>query len=409
LLLHDDLERAAFQADVYPGFPPEVLDQIREGLADFTTIRATTSSRFRLSPIARIRSLISSQDDAVERDRLVWEALDRSTRAGPVVFEHAFGAAETTKERVSALLAMHHASHRDAQRATSFLEEISEGHDVEVAEWATMLLQESVATATGDAGRLAEPVSTREFVHRPDRRFDLTMPLLFSGVAYTRIGGVTKKTVLSPLWFERVLGEAMVCLRADTYRTQLVLEKRVGGLHADGSPHYEIFPFAGTTEDRAPGVYLHRYWANLRRPYYPSGRTEQIDRGEAVVTGMPMTFARIAETSAPRRYWLDGQPLAETVRGQFFGYGHIEPGTLLKNRLAMGPGNFQLTPKIHPVSGKPSNTRFYGTFYGKIDDFDGDGRLDMNARPPHCLADGRLDYLGDGTLARDPVRPDDWT
>ncbi len=75
----------------------------------------------------------------------------------------------------------------------------------------------------------------------------------------------------------------------------------------------------------------------------------------------------------------------------------------------MGPGNFQLTPKIHPVSGKESNTRFYGTFYGKIDDFDGDGKLDMNTRPPHCTVDGRLDYLGDGTLAKDPVRPGDWT
>lgn len=408
ILLHSDLETFAFRSDEYPGFPQPVLNQIREGIPDFVRTRAIPTSRFRLPSVARLFSALATESSPIERDRLVWESLDRASTLKPKQFENAFLAAASLKERVSAMLAMHHVSHRSPGQVIGFFEELSEGGDVEIAEWAKMLLLEIVATATNDPTRLEEPVSSRDFVYVENKPFDLTMPLLFSGVAHTTIGGVTKKTVLSPLWFENVLGEAMVCLKMDTYRTNIVLEKKVAGLHPDGTPHYELFPFAGGTEERSERVFLHRYWANLERPYYSSGRTELVGHGDHVVNGVQMSFARVAETTAPQRYWRDGKPLAETVRGQFFGYGHIEPKTLLRNRFTMGPGNFQLTPKFHPISGAESNTRFYGTFYGKLDDFDQDGKLDMNTRPSHCTIDGTLDYLGDGSLARDPIRPNDW-
>lgn len=407
-LLHTDIEALAFRSEDYAGFPRVVLDQIRNGIPDFVEIRTAPASRFRLPSVSRLLSLVSTEPAPIERDRLVWESLDRAASVKPQQLEHSFLAATSHKERVSAMLAIHHAAHKGPQQAVGFFEELSEGKDVEIAEWARMLLLETVATATNDPSRLEEPVSNRDFVYLENRRFDLTMPLLFSGFAYTKVGGVTKKTVLSPLWFERVLGEAMVCLKADTYHTNIVLEKKVSDLHPDGTPHYELFPFAGSTENRSGRVFLHRYWANLERPYYSSGRTGSIGQGDQVVNGVEMSFARVAETTAPERYWRDGKPLAETVRGQFFGYGHIEPKTLLENRLTMGPGNFQLTPKTHPITGRDSNTRFYGTFYGKLDDYDQDGKLDMNTRPVHCTEDGKLDYLGDGTLARDPMRPQDW-
>lgn len=407
-LLHAEIEALAFHTKDYRGFPQAVLDQIRDGIPDFVAIRSVPASRFRLPSVSRLLSLLPGEPAPVERDRLVWESLDRAVSVKPQQLERAFVAATSLKERVSAMLAIHHAAHKSPQQAVGFFEELSDGDDVEIAEWARMLLLEMVATATDDPSRLEEPVSSRDVVYLENRPFDLTMPLLFSGFAYTRIGGITKKTVLSPLWFERVLGEAMVCLKIGTFQTNIVLEKKVSDLHPDGTPHYELFPFAGSTQNRSERVFLHRYWANLERPYYSSGRTELIGQGDHVVNGVQMSFARVAETTAPQRYWRDGKPLAETVRGQFFGYGHIEPKTLLENRLAMGPGNFQLTPRTHPITGRDSNTRFYGTFYGKLDDYDQDGKLDMNTRPVHCTENGRLDYLGDGTLARDPVRPNDW-
>jgi hypothetical protein len=408
ILLHSDLESFAFQSGDYEGFPTTVLEEIRKGIPDFVQARSIAASRFKFPSVTRLLSAFSTESDAVERDRFVWESMDRSSNLKPKNFEGAFVSAASTKERVSAMLAMHHSAHKNPQQAIGFFEELSNGSDVEIAEWARMLLLELIATATNDPSRLEEPVSNRDFVYLENKPFDLTMPLLFSGVAYTKMGGVTKKTILSPLWFERVLGEAMVCLRMDSYTTNIVLEKKVSGLHPDGTPHYELFPFAGNTEGRSDKVYLHRYWANLARPYYSSGKTELVGQGDHVINGVQMSFARVAETTAPERYWREGKPLAETVRGQFFGYGHIEPKMLLESRFTMGPGSFQLTPKLHPITGKESNTRFFGTFYGKLDDYDQDGKLDMNTRPTHCTIDGQLDYLGDGTLAKDPHRPNDW-
>lgn len=235
LLLHDDLVQFAYRATDYPAFPANVLSQIRDGIPDFVQTRSLKSSRFKLFSVPQMMSTLSTARDPVERDRLVWESLDRSTTLKPKRFESAFNNAASTKERVSAMLAMHHSAHKDFDSVVGFFEELSEGADIEVAEWAKMLLLEMVATATNNPARLEESVSEREFVYLKGQRFDLTMPLLFSGVAYTKIGGVTKKTVLSPLWFERVLGEAMVCLKIDTYRTNIVLEKKVSGLHADGT------------------------------------------------------------------------------------------------------------------------------------------------------------------------------
>ena len=408
ILLHSDLESFAFRNIDYEGFPASVLKEIQEGIPDFVRARSIPASRFKLPSIKKLLSAFVVETDAVERDRYVWESLDRSEKLKSKSLEAAFVAAGSAKERVSVLLAMHHSAHKSPEDVIGFFEELSTTSEVEIAEWARMLLLELVATATNNPSRLEEAVSQRDFVYLKDKPFDLTMPLLFSGVAYTKIAGVTKKTLLSPLWFEQVLGEAMVCLKMDSYKTNIVLEKKVSGLHPDGSPHYELFPFAGNTEQRSDKVFLHRYWANLARPYYSSGRTELVGQGDHVVSGVPMSFARVAETTAPERYWQNGKPLAETVRGQFFGYGHIEPQTLLKNRFAMGPGNFQLTPKLHPITGNESNTQFFGTFYGKLDDYDQDGKLDMNTRPTHCTIDGQLDYWGDGKLAKDPMRPSDW-
>jgi hypothetical protein len=106
---------------------------------------------------------------------------------------------------------------------------------------------------------------------------------------------------------------------------------------------------------------------------------------------------------------VNGKPIPESVRGIYYGYGHIKPSVLMERGLRMKVGDFQLCARTNPETGKRANTYFYGTFFGKMSDWDGDGKLDVNTRPVHCDESGRLDYLGDGTFAPDPVRPDDWT
>jgi hypothetical protein len=259
----------------------------------------------------------------------------------------------------------------------------------------------------GGYAHLAEPISERPFQRDEGACFSTTMPLVFQCHAYTKVGPVAWHTILSPEWFRVVFGDAMALVRRETFMTNLVLEKEVPGLHADGSMHYEHFPFSGTTNTLAKGVHHHNYWAQLYRPFYTSGHVEKVTEREPVIRGMPMTFARQAITFCPERYSERG-PTPESVRGTFFGYGQIDPVLLLKNRLAIRTGDFQLCARQNPETGAKANTYFYGTFHGKMSDLDGDGRLDVNTRPVHCDAEGRLDYLGDGQMVKDPVCPLDW-
>jgi hypothetical protein len=156
-------------------------------------------------------------------------------------------------------------------------------------------------------------------------------------------------------------------------------------------------------------VYKHNYWASLHRPFYTSGRTEVVLDNRPVLQRVAMSFCRVAVTATPERYGTVGQrPVPESVRGIFFGYGHVEPQILVKNRLSLRAGEFQLSSRHNPQTGELANTYFHGTFFGKLQDLRGDGRLDVNTVPVHCDTAGRLDYSGDGSYAKDPARPDDW-
>ena len=74
----------------------------------------------------------------------------------------------------------------------------------------------------------------------------------------------------------------------------------------------------------------------------------------------------------------------------------------------IGVGDFQIAPAINPATNRPSNTVYYGTFWGKLTDTDESGRLVTNKRDVHCDSSGKLDYHGDGAHAPDPIRPTDW-
>ena len=196
--------------------------------------------------------------------------------------------------------------------------------------------------------------------------------------------------------------------RLDTVDTDLVVEKRMEGLSPDGAPHFEVFPFSGDTRPLSAHVRSHNYWAELKRPFYSSGRTGTVGQGDHVVKGVSMTFQRAAESTAPQRYDVGKGNLVETTRGIFYGQGHIEPSSIVRNRFDVLPGNFQLCGSTNPSTGGPANTYFYGVFYGKVSDWNNDGTIEFNSLPVHSTLDGRVDAHGDGRLAPTSVRPEDW-
>jgi hypothetical protein len=406
--LLSDIAKYEFDLRSVESYDEKVKAEIASGINDLRGITKIRSIPNLRSPQRRLIDLAINGQNAIERDQAVWDLIADRGATSINTLVKSIETAPTRDLAISGMLALHKVAHHDPALVIGFLNDMLSHSDVERSEWAKLHLVEMAASLPGNSARLCEPCSARDFVYDRSRTFDVTMPLVFHCHAYTKLGPTHLHTVISPAWFSVVFGRAMACVRQETFYTNLVLEKRVDGLHADGSPHYEHFPFCGTTTQLSPGVFRHNYWAELHRPYYTSGRTELVTTQYPVLKSVPMTFCRIGCTYAPDRYRINGKPIPESVRGVFFGYGHIEPRVLVKNRFNIAAGDFQLSSTENPATGKPANTYFYGTFFGKLADWDGDGKLELNTRPIHCDSLGNLDYNGDGTMGSDPVRPHDW-
>jgi hypothetical protein len=60
------------------------------------------------------------------------------------------------------------------------------------------------------------------------------------------------------------------------------------------------------------------------------------------------------------------------------------------------PGNAVLSTLHDEVAGPLTNTFIAGTFKGKLNDWDGDGLIDLNSRDVYSTTEGELDTNMDG-------------
>ncbi len=408
--LIDSLADYRFDREANAHYDERVRTEIDHGARDLRALMARQKSRIvPTAPFIGTKDkAINCDDDPVLRDQAVWSLANRK-RADVRALARSIERAATDDLAVSALLALQKCSDTDLDYVTGFLSDLaSDTSRVNLAEWAALHKAELLACGTGDLEALQDPVCHRPAVHLDGKVFDLTMPLIFQCYACTTIAGVSHQLTISPTWFKSIFGDAMACIRHETFQSRIVLEKNVCGLHADGSPHFEHFPFSGTTTQLSSSLYLHNYWSQIFRPFYTSGRAEQVRGEDDVIRNVPMTFSRVAVTAAYDKYAVDGVPMPESVRGIFFGYGHIPPRTLLLQGLKLRAGDFQISSRLNPENGKAANTYFYGTFFGKLTDTNSSGQLLLNGRDVHCDSAGRLDYSGCGHMDKDPVRPADW-
>jgi hypothetical protein len=406
--LLSSLSNYEFDTSANKHYDPRVLSEIDYGVRDLRALMSRQHSRLMPSPFTGTRDKAINSDDPILRDQSVWSL---ATRKRPDIesLTKSIEKAPSDDLAVSALLALQKCANADLSRTLSFLAEAATDRvRINVAEWAAMLRTEIQACMSNNLELLNESSSSRSAIHLKNKVFDLTMPLIFQCNACTTIAGVSHEMVISPAWFKTIFGDAMACIRHETFNSRIVLEKNVSGLHADGSAHYEHFPFHGTTTQLTSSLFLHNYWSQIFRPYYRSGHVETVHSEEDVIQNVPMTFSRVAVTAAYPKYEVEGVPMPESVRGIFFGYGHVPPRTLLKQGLKLRAGDFQISSRINPDSGEASNTYFYGTFFGKLRDTNEDGQLLLNGRSVHCDKDGALDYSGEGKMDKDPVRPGDW-
>lgn len=407
--LLDCIDAYEFDTSTVSGYSPEVQREIASGIEALRSVRLSAAAGDGSLNARRARRIAVEADDPVGRDQAVW-SLARRGGAEVDSLLASVKSAPTDVLAISALLAMAKIAHVERDRAiAAFDEVIASSASIDVIEWARLLQRDCRCRDIAEVfDGYANPISERDWVHLPGKTYDLTMPLIFQGQAVTRVGPFKVRVDISPQRFAGVFGEAMACIRSETFETSLVLEKQVSGLHPDGSPHYEIFAFSGASNQLAPGAWHHNYWASVRRPFYESGRVERVDGRSGVIRAVPMTFGREAITATPEKYSIDGRPLPESVRGIFFGFGHLDVRRALRQRMNLEAGDFQISSRHNPATGKLANTCFFGTFFGKLRDTDDDGRLVLNGRPTHSTPEGALDYYGDGSFAGDPIRPDDW-
>jgi hypothetical protein len=410
-LILDELNTYVFPKAMGGSYPPEIRAEIEASVAAFRD----ASGRYNTKRLRRIlindTPIAAPRGDDIRADQEIWSQVRKENPDVARIVQR-IREMKPGRGRVSGLLALRKLMDRAPDTVESAIRSFATDpalNDTDLAEWARVSLQELAILRGAESGAvLADSASRRPVHYRPGQVFDVTMPLFFECRAITRIGLVEIETQISPLWFTEIFGDAMAMVNARTFHSALVLEKEVEGLHPDGSKHYEHFPFSGETTQISPSVHRHNYWATVQRPFYASGKVEEVTDGKPVYPSNSMTFFRLAHTFTNARYAVGDTPMPESVRGIFFGFGHAEPLQLIKKAGNLGVGDFQISPRINPHTGEEANTIFYGTFFGKLQGMAETGEIAMNARPSHCNVNGQHDYDGDGSMKPDPHRPDDW-
>jgi hypothetical protein len=269
--------------------------------------------------------------------------------------------------------------------------------DPEIAEWAQLFSSE---LTTGDPA-----FDRREGVSTKGRTFDETIYLLIHCDLYVRLDPANRtwgKLSLAPQALARVYGQAHACPNVETRERQLVIAKQIDGLHKDGSPHIDNYLFRGFTERTRPDRGNFYFESAVQRPYFLSGRADDGSKGVEDVT---ISFMRSGCWYLEPRFKIRGQDAIRYVRGRFQGWGYFDLERLAGKPLdeILLPGNAILSTLHHPVASQMTNVFIAGTFKGKLNDWDGDGKIDLNSRNVYATVDGELDMDMDGVADRPGV------
>jgi hypothetical protein len=269
--------------------------------------------------------------------------------------------------------------------------------DPEIAEWAQLFSGE---LTTGDPA-----FDKRDHVYTAGRTFDETIYLLIHCDLYIRLdpnNQVWGKLSLAPQGLARVYGQAHACPNVATRERQLVIAKQIDGLHKDGSPHVDNYLFRGFTERTRPDRGNFYFESAVQRPYFLSGRADDGSKGIEDVT---ISFMRSGCWYLEPKFRVHDAPAIRYVRGRFQGWGYFDLERCIGKQFneILTPGNAILSTLHHPVAGPMSNVFIAGTFKGKLNDWDGDGKIDLNSRNVYSTVDGELDMDMDGVADRPGV------
>jgi len=343
-------------------------------------------------PSAALRHEALNHPDPAMREQALYEYADRDEEDALELLSRAVESDPDRQVRWDALWAMEKLGGAPAIQA---LRRFQNDRDPEIAEWAGLFAGELL---TGN------PVfDDRSCRYTPGRTFDETIFLLIHCDLYIRLDESNQrwgKLSLAPQGLARVYGQAPACPNVATRERQLVIAKTITGLHADGSPHIDNYLFRGFTERTRPDRGNFFFESNVKRPFYVSGRADDPSQG---VQPTHIGFMRQGCWYLDHRFQVKGADAIRYVRGRFQGWGYVNLARVAGKRLEeiLLPGNAILSTLHDPVAGPLTNAFISGTFKGKLNDWDGDGDIDLNSCAVYSTTEGELDTDMDGI----PDRP----
>jgi hypothetical protein len=373
------------------GLDPELESMDPSERLEFSRPSKIGVNRFDTRSDDELRDIALQHVLSIERERAIWESVDRNKINALPLLREVANKDPDPSIRWSTLWAIQ--KFIGLQAKDVIAESLNDEHP-EVRDWAKLLLREMSGVLEG------EP-DTREAKFDEANLFDQTLPLLIAGYARVLVpemGWV--QATLSPQWFELIMGRVMACTREDTFKSRLIIEKKISEYHPDGTDHFEIFKFRGFTQEIGPDICFHQYEAQARHTFYPSGKVE-----DASIKPLDDVIVNIQRGAITARITLPQEPskkVVQSVRGRYMGPAYVNLDRIMSNSMTIGAGEVQLSSLHHPVVGKMTNTFLYGTFKGKLSDLDGDGYLDVNTEPCHGTTDGELDFDLDGIADSDP-------
>jgi hypothetical protein len=336
---------------------------------------------------AELREQALSHPDPVMREQALFEYADRDHADALELLAQAIRTDDNRELRWDALWAVEKLSGPEAVRTLrTFLAD----DDPEIAEWAKLFVSE---LQTGDPA-----FDAREGMFTPGRTFDETIYLLIHCDLYVRLDESNThwgKISLAPQGLARIFGQAHACPNVSTRDRQLVIAKTISGLHADGSPHCDNYLFRGFT-DRTRADRGNFFFESLvPRTFFKSGRADDPSAG---VRQANIGFARYGTWHLEPRFQVHEEPAIRYVRGRFQGWGYINLTRIAGKPLdeVLTPGNGVLSTLHDPEVGPMTNAFILGTFKGKLNDWDGDGLIDLNSRDVYSTVDGEIDSDQDG-------------
>ncbi len=338
-------------------------------------------------PSSELREVAFNHADPVMREQALFEYADRNETDAIDLLTAAAAKDSDRDVRWNTLWAIEKLGGMPAVKA---LQGFTQDSDPEIAEWSNLFISE---LKTGD------PVfDKRPHNYLADRTFDETIYLLIHCDLYIRLDPSNKywgKMTLSPQALARVFGQGHACPNVDNRDHTLVIAKIIDGLYPDGSPHVDNYLFKGFTERTRADRANFYFESNVRRHFFMSGKIGDPSEG---VDETQIGFTRRGRWYLDHNFRVKNEAAIRYVRGRFHGWAYVNLARVIGKSLEeiIVPGNGVLSTLHDPVIGPMTNVFLAGTYKGKLNDWDNDGKIDLNSLSIYSTRSGDVDMDMDG-------------